>query len=61
MIKKFRKFGFRGPYAGGKHLFMCKESLKVHIPSNHGSDINIGLVNEILKQAGINKEEWDQV
>lgn len=59
MVKKFRKLGFDGPISGGKHSFVIKGSLKVHIPSNHGSDINIGLINEILRQANIDKKEWD--
>lgn len=60
LVQNFRKFGFGGPYSGGKHLFMKKGSLKIHIPSKHKGDINPGLVNEILRQAGIDKEDWDK-
>lgn len=60
-VQNFRKLGFEGPYSGGKHLFMKKGSLKVHIPSKHKGDISAGLVNEILRQAGIDKQEWDKL
>ena len=61
LIKNFRKLGFDGPYSGGKHEFMKKEHLKIRIPSPHKSDISAGLVNEILKQAGISKNIWNKL
>lgn len=61
LIRRFRKLGFDGPYSGGRHLFMVKASLKVRIPNPHGKDISIFLVNEILRQAGISKKEWDNL
>ena len=60
MVKKFRNLGFIGPNSGSKHSFMVKGSLKVRIPSNHGNDISVDLINEILRQAGINKKIWDK-
>ncbi len=60
LIRKLKLFGFRGPFAGGKHQFMVKGSKKLRIPNPHGSnDIGAYLFNEILKQAGISKKEWD--
>ncbi|MCD6233140.1 type II toxin-antitoxin system HicA family toxin [bacterium] len=53
--------GFEGPYSGGKHLFIKKGTLKIHIPYKHKGEISRGLVSEILRQAGINKEEWDKL
>ncbi len=32
LINKLRKFGFEGPYAGGKHLYMVKEDLRLTVP-----------------------------
>jgi len=61
LVIRFRKLGFDGPYSGGRHLFMAKGELKVHIPNPHGKDIPTFLVNEILKQAGIAKKEWDSL
>ncbi|KPJ55984.1 hypothetical protein AMJ49_05980 [Parcubacteria bacterium DG_74_2] len=61
LIQKFRKLGFEGPYSGGRHQFMKKGVLKIHIPSKHKGDISAGLINEILRQAGINKQDWDKI
>lgn len=61
LVQNFQKLGFEGPYSGGKHLFMKKGFLKIHIPSKHKGDISAGLVNEILRQAGIDKNEWDKL
>jgi len=61
LVQNFRKLGFEGPYSGGRHLFMKKSSLKIHIPSKHEGNISPGLVNEILRQAEIDKTEWDKL
>lgn len=61
LIQNFRELGFEGPYSGGRHLFMKKGSLKVRIPNKHQGDISAALVNEILRQAGIDKNEWDKL
>lgn len=61
LIQNFKKLGFEGPYTGGRHPFMIKDSLKVHIPNKHKGDISAGLVNEILKQANIDKQEWNNL
>lgn len=60
-VKKFQHLGFDGPYSGGRHLFMCKNELKVPIPNKHKGDISIGLVNRILRECDISKEEWDTI
>jgi len=40
---------------------MKKGPLKAHIPNPHRGDISAGLVNEILKQASIGKDAWDNL
>ncbi len=60
LIRKFKALGFAGPYSGGKHQFMVKESLKIRIPNPHMGDIDIGLLKEILRQAGIPAKDWDK-
>ena len=60
LAQKFKKLGFDGPFSGGRHLFMEKEELKVHIPNPHGEDISKHLVIEILRQANISRDEWDE-
>ncbi|TVM02187.1 MAG: hypothetical protein CV087_09910 [Candidatus Brocadia sp. WS118] len=62
LLRKFRALGFEGPYSGGKHQFMKKGSLKVRIPNPHKSrEIHISLIKELLRQAGISEDEWDNI
>jgi predicted RNA binding protein YcfA (HicA-like mRNA interferase family) len=61
LIKKFKALGFSGPYSGGRHQFMSKGELKIRVPNPHKlSDISDSLLHEILRQAGITKEEWSK-
>jgi predicted RNA binding protein YcfA (HicA-like mRNA interferase family) len=61
LIRKFKSLGFEGPFSGGKHQFMVKGPKKIRIPNPHKSqDIHQSLVNEILKQAEISKEDWNK-
>ncbi|MEK6634887.1 MAG: type II toxin-antitoxin system HicA family toxin, partial [Planctomycetota bacterium] len=48
-------------YSGGKHQFMIKEKLKIRIPNPHKSDISENLLNQILKEIGINKTKWEEL
>jgi predicted RNA binding protein YcfA (HicA-like mRNA interferase family) len=60
LIQKFKSLGFEGPFSGKKHQFMIKGTMKIRIPNPHRSkDIHQSLVNEILQQAGISLEDWD--
>ena len=60
LIRKFRALGYAGPFSGGKHQFMKRGRKKIRIPNPHGkADINVSLLKEILKQAGIKDSEWD--
>jgi len=61
LVQKFRKLGFDGPYSGGRHLFMAKGELKVHIPNPHEGDISKHLLSEILRQAGISSIDWNKI
>ena len=59
LIQKFRNLGFEGPFSGGKHAFMCRENLKVRIPNEHGDDIGVSLLGEILRHAGVTDADWE--
>jgi len=60
LIRRFRSLGYEGPFSGKRHQFMIKVRKKIRIPNPHGSgDITVSLVKEILRQAGITHEEWD--
>lgn len=62
LIRKFRVLSYTGLLSGGKHQYMKKGKQKIRIPNPHGSkDISLSLVKEILRQAGINDEEWNSV
>ena len=61
LVQKFRRFGFDGPYSGGRHLFMTKGSFKLRVPNPHKGDISKHLMAEILRQAGISSEEWEEI
>ena len=43
-IGRLRLFGFHGPYAGGKHLFMVKDDLRLTIPNPHRKEIEVSLL-----------------
>jgi predicted RNA binding protein YcfA (HicA-like mRNA interferase family) len=59
LIKKLRNFGFEGPNMGRKHPYMIRENLVIILPNpHHGEDIDVKLIKEILRVAGISREEW---
>ncbi|HEO64455.1 MAG TPA: type II toxin-antitoxin system HicA family toxin [Spirochaetes bacterium] len=59
LVKKLRQFGFEGPKDGGKHLYMKKDKQKVPIPNPHKKkDLSVGLLMEILRKAGIARDDW---
>ena len=61
LIACLRRLGFTGPYAGGKHEFMQKGGLSLTIPNPHGSDIGPKLLGKVLRQAGIDRSEWEKL
>jgi predicted RNA binding protein YcfA (HicA-like mRNA interferase family) len=60
LVGGLRALGFDGPYSGGRHQFMVKGDLVVTVPNPHGSDIGVGLLARVLRQAGISRDEWEQ-
>jgi predicted RNA binding protein YcfA (HicA-like mRNA interferase family) len=59
LIRALRRAGFDGPYSGGRHPFMIKDSLTLTVPNPHQGDIGRELLTRILRQAGISREEWE--
>jgi len=53
--------GFAGPYSGGKHSFMVKGDVRLTIPNPPQGDIGRELLARILRQAGISREQWEQL
>ncbi len=61
LIRYLKQLGFDGPYSGGKHQFVLKGSTTLRIPNPHQGDIGKELLNRILRQGGIEKDEWAQL
>lgn len=61
LINFFRRLGFEGPYAGKRHQFMVKGALRVRIPNPHHGDISVGLLAEVLRQAHIERDDWERL
>ncbi|CAN5258109.1 hypothetical protein BH20ACI1_BH20ACI1_17500 [soil metagenome] len=61
LIRYFRRLGFDGPYSGGNHQFMAKDAISVRIPNPHHGDIGKELLIRILKQAGIERRDWEKI
>jgi len=57
-VRRLKELGFDGPFFGGKHPKMKKNSITLIIPNKHDGDIGIGFLTRLLRQAGISKEEW---
>ena len=61
LIQNLHSLGFDGPYSGGRHMFMIKGNLKLRIPNPHQGDISKSLLSEILRQAGISLNQWNNL
>lgn len=61
LVRYLRKIGFDGPYAGGKHQFMIKEAITITIPNPHSGDIGRDFLLRILRQARIERSEWEKL
>ena len=60
LVRCLRRLGFAGPFPGGKHLFMVKGTVKLVLPNPHRREIGKPLLAEILRQAGISREQWEK-
>ena len=47
LIRNLKDLGFDGPYSGGKHQYMVRGQTRLRIPN--------------LRQAGISREEWENL
>jgi predicted RNA binding protein YcfA (HicA-like mRNA interferase family) len=60
LARAFRALGFGGPFSGGKHQFMVRGSVTVRIPNPHQADIGRELLSRILRQAGVERGDWEK-
>ena len=61
LVKKLKKFGFNGPYQGGKHPYMVKGDLVLTLPNPHRNEISVDLLLRILRQANIDRNRWIEI
>ena len=61
LIAYFHRLGFTGPHPGGRHEYMALGDVRVRIPNPHQSDISIDLLIRLLKEAGISRQEWEEL
>jgi predicted RNA binding protein YcfA (HicA-like mRNA interferase family) len=59
LIRYLKRLGFEGPYSGGKHQFMVKDDITVRLPNPHQGDIGQEFLTRILRQARIDREQWE--
>lgn len=58
LVQRLRELGFEGPFTGGRHEFMVRASVRLIIPNPHRQEISADLLSRILKQAGVDRDEW---
>jgi len=58
-VNGYKNLGFDGPFPGTNHQYMLKGRKRVPIPNPHQSDISKDLLADILRQAGISREQWE--
>ena len=61
LIRYLRQLGFEGPYSGGKHQFMVKGGWTLRLPNPHRSEIGKEFLARILRQGGIERDDWEQL
>lgn len=61
LIRRLRKFGFVGPFVGGRHQFMERDRRRISIPNSHGKEIGSALLGEILHEIGVTSEEFENL
>jgi predicted RNA binding protein YcfA (HicA-like mRNA interferase family) len=61
LIRYLKQLGFDGPYSGGKHQFVSKGDITLRLPNPHQGDIGREFLVRILRQAKINRDEWEQL
>ena len=45
LVRRLKKLGFSGPYAGGKHQFMQRGDVTLLLPNPHEADISVELLS----------------
>ncbi|MEN9221170.1 MAG: type II toxin-antitoxin system HicA family toxin [Thermostichus sp. BF3_bins_97] len=61
LIRYLKSLGFEGPFPGSKHQFMKKDDIRLTLPNPHKKDIGRELLSELLKQAQIERSDWEEL
>jgi predicted RNA binding protein YcfA (HicA-like mRNA interferase family) len=61
LIGYLRALGFEPPVSGGDHQYMKGRGRKLRIPNPHAAEIGRGLLVRILRQAGVDRKEWESL
>ncbi len=61
LLHYLRQLGFEGPYSGGRHQFVVKGQLRLFVPNPHEGDISRSLLARLLREAGIERDEWENL
>ena len=57
-VSRMKELGFEGPFTVENIQKMKRGNQTIIIPNKHESEIGIGFLTRLLKQAGISKVEW---
>lgn len=61
LVRNLRQLGFEGPFPRRKHEIMLRQTVRLILPNPHTSDISTSLLQRLLSQAGISREEWERL
>ncbi len=61
LIRWLRELGFEDPLPEKRHQHLKRDATLVIIPNPHAEEISVVLLAEVLRKAGISREEWFSV
>jgi hypothetical protein len=61
LIRYLKVLGFVGPYASGKYQYLVRNEARLALPNPHQGEISKDLLARILRQAGIDKDDWEKL
>ncbi len=61
LIYYLRRLGFTGPFSGGKNQLMLREQSRLILPNPHRGVISVQLLARLLREAGIERDEWERL
>jgi len=59
LLTYLKQLGFDGPFTGTRHQLMIRDTTRIRIPNPHQGDIGVDLLARILRQAGVDRAEWE--